>query len=89
MVSVETMVRLYLSLTSSSRRDTQVRHPRGKGRLYLPSGSQCHVNRSGTTWGTLDCHGRNEEHYAEFPPTSLQQDKHPSTVQVSLSAVLY
>ena len=66
-----------------SRRDTQVRDPRGKGRLYRASRPECHVDRAGAIWGTLDYHGRNEEHNAKFPSTSLQQDKHPSTIQVN------
>ena len=83
MVSIEIVDYRSLGLISSSRRDPRIRHPRRKRRLFGTSGPRCDVNRSGAVWGTLDCYGRNEEHNAEFPSAPFQQDKHPSTVQVS------
>ena len=82
-VSVETTNQVHLNLTSPSRCDTRVLHPRGKGRVQRASRSERHVNRS----GTVGYRGRNEEHNAEFPSTSLQQDQHPSAIQVRLFAV--
>ena len=71
MVSIDILGYLQLDLTFPSRCDPQIRHPRGKGRLYRTPRPRCHGNRSGTIWGTLDCYCGDEEHHASLPSASV------------------
>ena len=83
MVSIGVLSRLHLlDLIPSSRCDPKIRHPGGEGELHNAPRPRCYGNRSGAIWGTFDCYGRDEEHHANLSPASVQQDNHPSTVQV-------